>query len=190
MSTCEAADVQHTCTTVQLQRTVAHAHRLQQIKFRYLYHVIYHVIYQDVKVSGIYHDVIYNVIYHVIHKYGIYHGIYHYGIYYCHCICELTILTFRFPCQAGLVRPAVPCVEPTTTLPSPSQSSKLSLPSPSLAEWNSDNERYWDDYNYVPPAHSDPLAGLLDVLPGLDTDAIAAMIHNLPMPNVVEVPGL
>jgi hypothetical protein len=84
-------------------------------------------------------------------------------------------------------------VEPTTTLPSPSQSSDPSAPSPSSAEWNSDDEHGWDDYNYVPPAHSDPLAGLLDALPGLyrlDTDAIAAMILDLDMPNAVEVPGL
>ena len=87
-------------------------------------------------------------------------------------------------------RAAVPCVEPTTTLPSPSQSSKLSLPSPSLAEWNWEDEHDWVDYNYVLPAHSDPLAGLLDVLPGLDADAIAAMIRDLPMPDAVEVPGL
>jgi len=81
-------------------------------------------------------------------------------------------------------------VEPTITQPSPSQSCEPSAPSPSRAEWNSDDERDWDDYNYVPPAHSNPLAGLLDALPGLDADSIAAMISNLPMPNAVEVPGL
>jgi hypothetical protein len=64
------------------------------------------------------------------------------------------------------------------------------VPSPSRAEWNSEDERDWADYNYVPPAHSDPLTGLLDELPGLDADAIAAMIRDLPMPNAVEVPGL
>ena len=36
----------------------------------------------------------------------------------------------------------------------------------------------------------DPLANLLDGLPGLDADEIAAMISNLPMPNAAEVPGL
>ena len=76
MWACATADVQCTCATVQLQDTVAHAHRLQQIKIQYLYHVIYHVIYQNVICSGIYHDVIYSVIYHVIqnvmNKYGIY----------------------------------------------------------------------------------------------------------------------
>jgi hypothetical protein len=36
----------------------------------------------------------------------------------------------------------------------------------------------------------DPLANLLDGLPGLDADEIAAMIRDLPMPNAVEVPGL
>ena len=81
-------------------------------------------------------------------------------------------------------------MEPTTTLPSPTQSSETSAPSLSRAEWNSEHERDWDDYNYVPPAHSDPLAGLLDALPGLYADAIAAMIRDLPMPNAVEVPGL
>ena len=84
----------------------------------------------------------------------------------------------------------MPHVEPTTTLPSPSQSSEPSalrlLPSPSRSEWNSDDERDWDYYNYVPQTHSDPFAGLLDVLPGLDADAIAAMVCNLPMPNAVE----
>ena len=34
------------------------------------------------------------------------------------------------------------------------------------------------------------LANLLDGLPGLDADVIAAMIRDLPMPNDVEVPGL
>jgi hypothetical protein len=87
-------------------------------------------------------------------------------------------------------RAAVPRVEPTITLPSPSQSSEPSPQSPSRAEWNSEDEHNWDNYNYVPLEHSDPLAGLLDVLPGLNTDAIAAMIHDLPMPNAVEVPGL
>jgi hypothetical protein len=75
MLACAIADVQSTCATVQLQRTVAHAHTLQQIKIRCLYHVICHVIYQDVIFhviyqnviySAIYYDVIYNVIYHVI----------------------------------------------------------------------------------------------------------------------------
>ncbi len=87
----------------------------------------------------------------------------------------------------------MPRVKPTTTLSSPFQSSKPSAPtqqSPSCAEWNSDDECDWDDYNYVPPAHSDPLAGLLDALPGLDADAFAAMICDLPMLNAVEVPGL
>jgi len=87
-------------------------------------------------------------------------------------------------------RAAAPRVEPTTAQLSPSQSSEPSVPSPSRTEWNSDDERDWDDYNYVPPAHSEPLAGLLDVLPGLDADAIAAMICDLPMLNAVEVPGL
>ena len=79
---------------------------------------------------------------------------------------------------------------PTTTQSSSSQPSEPSVPSPSSTEWNADNERDWDDYNYVPPAHSDPFAALLDGLPGLDADAIAAMIRDLPMPNAVEVPGL
>ena len=79
---------------------------------------------------------------------------------------------------------------PTTTQPSLSQPSESSAPSPSRTEWNSDDERDWDDYNYVRPAHSDPFAALLDGLPGLDADAIAAMIRDLPMPNAVEVPGL
>jgi hypothetical protein len=82
----------------------------------------------------------------------------------------------------------VPHVEPTTTLPSPFQISAVL--SPSRTEWNSDNECYWDDYNYILHEYSDPLAGLLDVLPGLDADAIAAMIRDLPMPDAVEVPGL
>jgi hypothetical protein len=34
------------------------------------------------------------------------------------------------------------------------------------------------------------LANLLDGLPGLDADAIAAMIREPPMPKDVEVPGL
>ena len=82
---------------------------------------------------------------------------------------------------------------PSTTKSSSSQPSESSVPSPSRTEWNSDDERDWDDYNYVPPAHSDPFAALLDGLSGdsgLDADAIAAMIRDLPVPNAVEVPGL
>jgi hypothetical protein len=125
----------------------------------------------------------------VVYNYGICqcHGIYHYDIY--HFICELTVLTFRFPCQAErqfLVRPS------GSTLPSSSQSWKPSEQSPSRAEWNSEDERNWDDYNYVSPAHSDALANLwmCHALPGLDADAIAAMIRDLPMQNAVEVPRL
>ena len=63
------------------------------------------------------------------------------------------------------------------------------------------DERDWEDYNYDPRAAGGAgglgrdslaasLANLLDELPGLDADAIAAMIRDLPMPNDVEVPGL
>ena len=76
---------------------------------------------------------------------------------------------------------------PTTTQSSSSQPSEPSVPSPSRTEWNSDDERDWDDYNYVLPAHSAPFAALLDGLPGLDADEIAAMIRDLPVPNAVEV---
>ena len=79
---------------------------------------------------------------------------------------------------------------PMTTQSSSSQPSEPSVPRPGSTEWNSDDERDWDDYNYVPPAHSNPFAALLDGLPGLDADAIAAMIRDPPVQNAVEVPGL
>ena len=50
--------------------------------------------------------------------------------------------------------------------------------------------RRWTRLDYVLPAHSDLFAALLDGLPGLDADEIAAMIRDLPVPNAVKVPGL
>ena len=64
------------------------------------------------------------------------------------------------------------------------------------------DERDWEDYNYDPRAAGGAgglgrdslaasLANLLDGLPGLDADEIAAMIRDLPMPNDASnlVPG-
>ena len=81
---------------------------------------------------------------------------------------------------------------PATNSVEPSDSSE---PSASCPDWD---ERDWEDYNYDPRAAAggaggvrrDPLANLLDGLPGLDADEISAMIRDLPMPNTVEVPGL
>jgi hypothetical protein len=121
-----------------------------------------------------------------VYKYGIYqyHGIYHYGIY--HCICELTVLTFRFPCQVEL-QYLVWSLQPFCHL----------------------HLSHWNHLRRVPAAlsgiqtmnatgtttttfrwHIVILLLVLDALPGLNTDAIAAMIRDLPMPNAVEVPGL
>ena len=77
----------------------------------------------------------------------------------------------------------------------PSEQNEPSGSSPSCPDCD------WEDYNYDPRAAGGAnglrrdslaasLANLLDGLPGLDADAIAAMIRNLPMPNDVEVPGL
>ena len=80
----------------------------------------------------------------------------------------------------------------------PSEQNEPSGSSPSCPDWD---ERDWEDYNYYQRAAgcanglgrdslAASLANLLDGLPGLDADAIAAMIRDLPMPNDVEVPGL
>ena len=80
----------------------------------------------------------------------------------------------------------------------PSEQNEPSGSSPSCPDWD---ERDWEDYNYDQRAAgcanglgrdslAASLANLLDGLPGLDADAIAAMIRDLPMPNDVEVPGL
>ena len=56
--------------------------------------------------------------------------------------------------------------------PSPSQPSEPSAPSPSHTEWNSDDERDWDDYNYVPPAQQKADADS-ETVPDANADAIA-----------------
>ena len=87
---------------------------------------------------------------------------------------------------------------PTTNSVEPSEQTEPSERSPSCPDWD---ERDWEDYNYDPRAAGGAgglrrdslaasLANLLDGLPGLDADEIAAMIRDLPMPNDVEVPGL
>lgn len=63
-------------------------------------------------------------------------------------------------------------------------------------EWE---DRDWEDYNYLPPGGGagssgrglgDMLADLLDGLPGVDADEIDALLRNLPMPDVGDVPGM
>ena len=63
-------------------------------------------------------------------------------------------------------------------------------------EWE---DRDWEEYNYLPPEGGagssgrrlgDMLADLLDGLPGVDADEIEALLRNLPMPDVGDVPGM
>ena len=75
---------------------------------------------------------------------------------------------------------------PTTISVEPSEQTEPSEQSPSCPDWD---ERDWEDYRSTTTIRA-PLANLLDGLPGLDADEIAAMIRDLPMPNDVEVPGL
>jgi hypothetical protein len=87
---------------------------------------------------------------------------------------------------------------PCTNLPNIPESEAPAASETSGPDWE---ERDWEDYNYDvhadSSAHSggrlgrDPFADLLNGLPGLDADAIAALIRNFPTrPNDVEVPGL
>ena len=63
----------------------------------------------------------------------------------------------------------------------------------SIPDWQA---RDWEDEEYTPPdrdcgaGSSDPMAALLDGLPGFITEDIDAVLRDLPLPDAGDVPGM